>query len=197
MTENQETHLYESQAGPASRWQQFRATPEAEARLLLLIDGFSRKTTGPRTLEGRVKLAKLDFLLRYPHHLARVLERRNVDSRTRTEVVDIEDAAPIDSRMMRYRYGPWDPAYYALLGALIGRRLIQALPLSGSSGFGYRTTAEGERVTANLAADDCFGELNARIRILRRHLDLSGTALKNLLYDLPEVADATWKEDIQ
>ena len=28
----------------------YRATREAEARVLLLIDGFSRKTTGPRTL---------------------------------------------------------------------------------------------------------------------------------------------------
>ena len=44
----------------------YRASRDAEARVLLLIDGFSRKRTGPRTLEGRVESAKLDFLLRYP-----------------------------------------------------------------------------------------------------------------------------------
>lgn len=196
MTDNSKAIVGHSPSSGSSKWQQYRSSPEAEARLLLLIDGFSRKTTGPRTLEGRVKLAKLDFLLRYPRHLERVLERRNVDLRARTEILEIEDTAPIDSRMMRYRYGPWDPAYYAILGALIGRGLIQALPLSGSSGFGYRTTSRGETVSLNLADDESFGELHARVKILRRHLDLSGTTLKGLLYELPEVADATWKEDI-
>jgi hypothetical protein len=41
----------------------FAPTAEGEARLLLLIDAFS---AGGEHLQGRVKLAKLDFLLRYP-----------------------------------------------------------------------------------------------------------------------------------
>ena len=196
MTDNLEEIAGRSSNSGPSELQQYRSSPEAEARLLLLIDGFSRKTTGPRTLEGRVKLAKLDFLLRYPRHLERILERRNVGLRARAEVLEIEDTAPIDSRMMRYRYGPWDPAYYAILGALVGRGLIQALPLSGSSGFGYRTTSRGESISIILAKDESFGELASRVKILRRYLDLSGTTLKGLLYELPEVADATWKEDI-
>src|ERR1700761_7810045 len=99
----------------------YRATREAEARVLLLIDGFSRKATGPRTLEGRVKLAKLDFLLRYPRHLATVLASRGLRD-AELQILNRQDS-PLESRMMRYRYGPWDPSYFAVLGSLVGRKL--------------------------------------------------------------------------
>ena len=45
------------------RTEQFQPSLDSEGRLLLLIAAFSR---GNRVLEGRTKLAKLDFLLRYP-----------------------------------------------------------------------------------------------------------------------------------
>lgn len=176
---------------------QFRATPESQARVLLLIDAFTHlRGGGLRQLEGRVKLAKLDFLLRYPHHLARVLALRGVDQTVVSAVEDIEDSAPIDSRMMRYRYGPWDPAYYAILGSLIGRGLVEALPLAVGSGFGYRTTERGAEVAAGLRNDESYSELGNRAHILRRYLDKSGSTLKDLLYRLPEVADATWREEL-
>lgn len=175
----------------------FRATKEAEARLLLLIDAFSRKTGGPRELEGRVKLAKLDFLLRYPRHLSRILSLRGVNPKVVEGVLDIQDQAPIDSRMMRYRYGPWDPAYYALLGSLIGRGLVVAVPMAGRAGFGYRTTDLGMKLAEHLAQDESFAELKARTKVLRQHLDLSGTTLKNLIYELPEVANALWFEELE
>ena len=41
---------------------EFHPSLEGEARLLLLVEAFSR---GRKVLEGRTKLAKLDFLLRY------------------------------------------------------------------------------------------------------------------------------------
>jgi hypothetical protein len=49
----------------------FRPSVEGEARLLILIDAFSR---GRNSLEGRLKLAKLDFLLRYPRFFRRRFE---------------------------------------------------------------------------------------------------------------------------
>lgn len=180
-----------------ARLDQFRATPEAEARLLLLIDSFSRSGKSARTLEGRVKLAKLDFLLRYPGHLARILAIRNESAHTIATVLDIEDSAPIDSRMMRYRYGPWDPSYYALLGALIGRDLIESIPLPGSNGFGYRTNSRGAQLVVNLKDDESFSELSTRAQLLRRHLDLSGTTLKTLIYRLPEISNANWREELR
>mgnify|MGYP007019849246 FL=1 len=97
--------------------------------------------------------------------------------------------------MMRYRYGPWDPSYYAVLGSLIGRGLIEVTPLSGN-GFGYRTSAIGAQLASNLRADESFTHINARLQLLRRYLDKSGTTLKNYLYEIPEIADATWHEDL-
>jgi hypothetical protein len=173
----------------------FRPTREAEARLLLLIDAFSRKSNGtPRFLEGRVKLAKLDFLLRYPDYLQRILTAHGARP---ADVATIDSGeAPLDSRMMRYRYGPWDPSYYAVLGSLIGRGLVDVTPLSGSTGFGYRTSDKGCELAANLRDDEIFNRTSNRLKLLRRYLDLSGTTLKRYVYELPEITDATWHEEL-
>lgn len=173
----------------------YRATREAEARVLLLIDEFSRKTTGTRTLEGRVKLAKLDFLLRYPAHLATLLVRRGISESVR-KGLDLQDS-PLESRMMRYRYGPWDPSYFAVLGSLVGRGLVEVVPAQGTSALGYRTTDSGAALVVVLKDDGAFDDLIGRIKLLRRHLDLTGETLKRLLYDLPEVANATWHEELR
>lgn len=162
--------------------------------MLLLIDGFSRKTTGPRTLEGRVKLAKLDFLLRYPRHLATVLASRGLRDAER-QTLDRQDS-PLESRMMRYRYGPWDPSYFAVLGSLVGRGLIEVVPAEGSNALGYRTTESGAALAEHFKDDGAFEEVIGRITLLRRHLDLTGESLKKMLYDIPEVADATWREEL-
>ena len=173
----------------------YRSSREAEARLLLLIDAFSRSSRGPRTLEGRVKLAKLDFLLRYPRHLATVLaERGNGTPAARADLVDQD--SPLESRMMRYRYGPWDPSHFAILGALVGRGLIEVIPSATSHALGYRTTASGAALVEDLLTDGAFEELQERIVLLRRYLDLTGENLKKILYDLPEVADATWHQEL-
>lgn len=172
----------------------FRASREAEARVLLLIDGFSRKTTGPRTLEGRVKLAKLDFLLRYPRHLATVLAGRGLRDADR-QTLNRQDS-PLESRMMRYRYGPWDPSYFAVLGSLVGRGLIEVVPAEGTNALGYRTTEPGAALADHFKEDGAFEDVVGRITLLRRHLDLTGESLKKMLYDLPEVADATWNEEL-
>jgi hypothetical protein len=167
----------------------FRATPEAEARLLLLIDAFSRTRRGPRNLQGRIKLAKLDFLLRYPYYAARLLARVHASEE---EISDFtNEASPLEQRMVRYRYGPWDPAYYALLGSLIGRGLVEVVPFP--SGLGYRTTERGRQLAAELGEDDSHMPVKRRAELLRRRLDKSGTTLKNLIYqEVPEVSKARW-----
>lgn len=173
----------------------FRPSREAEARLLLLIDAFSHKRgAGKRYLEGRVKLAKLDFLVRYPRYLRRVLLSHGAKA---ADVATINpDEAPLDARMMRYRYGPWDPSYYALLGSLIGRGLVEVAPLAGTSGMGYRTSDIGAGLAADLGKDESYAQLVERMRLLRRYLDKPGATLKKYLYELPEIADAAWNEEL-
>lgn len=177
-----------------SRLQRFRAVPEAEGRVLLLIDAFSGSPDKPKSLEGRVKLAKLDFLVRYPKYLARVLQFRNVNETVLQSVPT--ETNPIQDRMIRYRYGPWDPAYYAVLGSLIGRGLIVAVPTA--NGIGYRTTQEGRALAGSLAADDVWEDVRALARLVKRHLDYSGSSLKDWLYAaIPEMANAEWHDELE
>jgi hypothetical protein len=166
----------------------FASTVEGEARLLLLIDAFSR---GEGTLQGRTKLAKLDFLLRYPRFFRRAMEIRRVSA-------ELPEPDPtennIEQRMVRFRYGPWDPAYYSLLGSLVGRGLITAIPTRRYVGF--RTTDSGRTVAAELARSDAWAEVSVRANLLRSTFRTQqGTFLKDWIYQhFPEVTQASWGE---
>ena len=172
----------------------FRALPEAEIRVLLLISAFSGTSSKPKELEGRVKLAKLDFLVRYPNYLARVLRIRGVEEASVAEIE--EKGSPLHDRMIRYRYGPWDPSYYAVLGSLIGRGLVDALPVP--RGIGYRTTTLGRSVVESLLSDGTWADIDAHAKLVKRHLDKAGTTLKKLLYEaIPEMTSADWYSELR
>jgi hypothetical protein len=168
----------------------FASSLEGEARLLLLIDAFS---TGSGTLQGRTKLAKLDFLLRYPKFFERAMALRNIKAG-----VERDEAAEnnIAQRMVRYRYGPWDPAYYALLGALLGRGLITTIPERNYLGF--RTTQRGREIAAELADSDAWAAVAARAKLLNRAFPTQrGSSVKKWIYDhFPEVTQAHWGEQL-
>ncbi|HEX8377851.1 MAG TPA: hypothetical protein VF602_08525 [Pedobacter sp.] len=167
----------------------FQPTFETEARLLLLINAFSSPV---KSLDGRTKLTKLDFFLRYPGYLKRGLEIRNPD--IQIEVRD-EEVINIEAKMIRYRYGPWDPSYFAVLGRLIGKGLIQIIP--SSRGIGYRTTEEGKQLSKKISSDENWQEVALRIKLLKRHFDLSGSSLMKFIYEhFPEVAGASWGDKL-
>lgn len=166
----------------------YAASVESEARLLLLIDAFSG---GKGTLQGRTKLAKLDFLLRYPLFFRRALQIRSVEA-------DLAGPSAsentIEQRMVRFRYGPWDPAYYALLGSLLGRGLIEAIPHARFIGF--RTTDAGHALAEELATTEAWADVAERARLLKRAFPTQGgTFLKDFIYQhFPEVTQASWGE---
>lgn len=164
----------------------FAGTLDGEARLLLLIDAFSSGSDG---LQGRTKLAKLDFLLRYPRFFNRAMRLRKVAVEAAGDPAEENN---IESRMVRHRYGPWDPSYYALLGALLGRGLITTVPQSNY--LSLRTTARGHEVAAELAATEAWEPVAERARLLRRTFATQrGTFLKNWVYQhFPEVTQASW-----
>lgn len=175
------------------RLARFRALPEAEGRVLLLINAFSGTVDKPRVLEGRVKLAKLDFLVRYPKYLVRVLQDRGVSENVISSVE--AEPTPLEDRMIRYRYGPWDPSYFAVLGSLIGRGLVDPIPFK--NGIGYRVTDRGRALADALFEDDTWSAVHQRTVVTRRHLDLSGTKLKDLLYEaIPEMTNADWHAEV-
>ncbi len=167
----------------------FMPTSEGEARVLLLIDAFSVRGN---SLEGRTKLAKLDFLLRYPLFLRRALAVRAPQQDWPLSGPDEEN---IENRMIRYRYGPWDPSYFALLGRLFGKGLVELVPIRG--GLGFRTTDRGSELAARLAATEPWADSQMLIGLLKRHFDLAGTSLKSFVYEhFPEVTGAKWGEQL-
>src|ERR1044072_440868 len=89
-------------------------------RLLVLLGAFGGRR-GDQPIEGLTKLAKLDFLLRYPVYLERALIARNAPEAA-AEVEDYERNS-VEAHIVRCRYGPWDHRYRRFLNILVGRGL--------------------------------------------------------------------------
>lgn len=167
----------------------FQPTVEGEARLLVLIAMFS---AGARCLEGRTKLAKLDFFLRSSPFLYRALLVRGVRA---ASIAHLDVRPDIETKMVRFRYGPWDPAHYAILGRLIGKCLIATMPYS--HGIGYRATSLGVDAADRLCLTREWADVRARAFLLRRHLDLSGSNLTKFIYEnFPEVSQSKWGDSL-
>lgn len=161
------------------------------ARLLLVValcgtpQGGSERRPG---VKGRTLLAKLDFFLRYPVYLARaaVLQGR------RLEIADLGLSTPdelgtVESRMVRYRYGPWDHVYYTALAYLIGKGLLHVEMEGGTEVF--RLTERGQAVASELADDPAYVDLAQRAKSVYRLFNrFSGSRLKDFIYaNFPEV----------
>lgn len=172
------------------RGELFQPTVEGEARVLLLIDAFSK---GNSTLEGRTKLAKLDFFLRYPLYLNRALTIRNGNEMVPPGAfISQED---IETKMVRYRYGPWDPAYYAILGRLIGKGLVESIFIE--KGVGYRSTEKGRKIARDLSSEEVWQDTAIKIALIKKHLNLSGSSLKKFIYEqFPEITRASWGQSL-
>ncbi len=165
----------------------FQPSLESEARILLLITSFS---SAKKFLEGRTKLAKLDFLLQYSEYLIRILTKhRNLPIDDITKIISLE--TNIESKMVRYKFGPWDPSHYAIIGRLVGKQLISY------SDKGFQTTDKGINISRKIANEPVWQETIRRIKLLKKHLNLSGNALKNLIYEfVPEVTNASWGDKL-
>src|SRR5690348_16157449 len=84
------------------------------ARVLLLI----RFCGSPRDdrerqpgIRGRTLLTKLDFFLRYPNYLSSAVEIRAREQGRAERAPVGPELDNVESRMVRYLYGPWDDIY--------------------------------------------------------------------------------------
>jgi hypothetical protein len=97
--------------------------------------------------------------------------------------------------MVRFRYGPWDPAYYALLGSLIGRGLVVVVP--ETRGLGFRTSERGSELASRLGRDPAWASVAQRCELLRNNFDLTGNTLRTFIYShFPEVVGARWGDQL-
>lgn len=161
-------------------------------RVLLLLKHFGPSQGHP--LKGLTKLAKLDFLLRYPMFTERILRARGIDWVLGTEPTDSERLA-VESRMMRYKYGPWDNRYYPILGSLIGLDLIGTERVGRT--FSMHLTEFGAVVANKLSVTLSWAQVDLRAGFLQERFDVSGSSLKAMIYrELPDVVDRPYRASI-
>lgn len=162
------------------------------ARLLVLIKAFARPDAP--AVEGITKLAKLDFLLRYPSCLEKALVARGVP--TKSIPVDDFERLTIEARMIRYRYGPWDHRYRRFLNILVARRLI-TVRTDGRT-IQIDLTQSGSLLSDKLVASEGFSRVYDRAVLLRKHLDLKARALMEFIYgQFPELTSLEFNEGIE
>ena len=108
-----------------------------------------------------------------------------------------DDEPPtIEHRMIRYRYGPWDPSHFAILGSLVGRGLVEVVHMPRYVGF--RTTDLGKQVATEISRTEAWEDVAQKTRLLRRAFATQGgNFLKQFIYDnFPEVTQAVWGEEL-
>lgn len=162
------------------------------ARLLLLVDSV---TAVAGLLDGLTKLAKLDFLVRYPSMLRRLLDEDDATFAGSPDARLVPVDAPVESRMMRYKYGPWDDSYYVLIGAMISRGLVEET--DGRGKIALRPTPLGRQVAADLREHEDWRDLADRCALVARRFDVAGSVLKARIYnELPDVVDRPQRSEI-
>ena len=162
------------------------------ARLLVLLNAFAGDD-GTGEVEGMTKLAKLDFLLRYPVMLERALQAK---ART-TRDVQLEDyeRQSVESEMVRYRFGPWDHRYREFLNLLIAKGLA-LVSIRGRTVI-ISLTPMGQSAAQQLTGSPLFATYTRRAALLKRHFDLTATNLMKFIYEtFPEIVTLRSNEAI-
>lgn len=162
------------------------------ARLLLLLKAAGGRAGKP--VQGIMKLAKLDFLLRYPNCLARILKELNRTSDA--QAIPEAERNTIEAKMIRFRYGPWDKRYRRWIGLLAAKGLAHTY-LEGKT-VNVKLTAAGQAIAENLGELDEFQPLVKRSHLIASTVgNFSATKLKDFIYKVfPEIVNMQWGEHI-
>lgn len=159
-------------------------------RILLLLNEFSGKGKGE--IEGLTKLAKLDFLLRYPVYLERALN--TLGKADKSNVKDYERRS-VESKMVRFKYGPWDFRYRRFINTLVGLGLVY-IRLEGRS-YNLGLTQKGLEIAKPLAAEPTFQDFIDRAKLIRINFNQSGTTLMRFIYKtFPEIGSLQYGDKI-
>jgi hypothetical protein len=164
------------------------------ARLLLLMSAHAHGRDKNKSIDGLTKLAKLDFLLRYPNCLERALKasNRSIDE---AKVKEFERTT-IESKMIRFRYGPWDHRYRRWVSLMAAKGLI-VVGVVGKTVHIWLTD-EGHDIASILSSAESYKILAERAAIVEKRFGgRSGTGLKDFIYEtFPELINMKWGEEI-
>lgn len=152
------------------------------ARLLILLDVFAKDKND--SIEGLTKLAKLDFLLRYPVMLERALETKNKP--TKSVELEEHERYSVESEMVRYRFGPWDHRYREILNVMVAQGLAKVI-VEGRKVV-VTLTDKGRENAKRLGQNRAFEPYIKRSKILKSNFDLTATNLMKFIYaTFPEI----------
>jgi hypothetical protein len=154
-----------------------------KSRLLLLLYVFAGENN-ENAIDGITKLAKLDFLLRYPTLLKYALEVKGIS--TKDLLIENHELYSVESEMVRYRFGPWDHRYRLYLNLLVGEGLIKIM--SEGRKVIISLTNYGFSIANKLSEISLLQIYIIRAGILKRHFNLSSTYLMKFIYEtFPEI----------
>ena len=162
------------------------------SRILILLKHLGGKNN--KELDGITKLVKLDFLLRYPKCLEKVAKELNFD--LIESALNKNELQNIESKMIRYKYGPWDSRYRRWIGILVAKDLVKTYA-RGRTVY-LRLTEIGLNISEKLIKTNVFNPLCFRSDLISRMVGkYSGTKLKNLIYQLfPEIVGLKFGKEI-
>jgi len=163
------------------------------ARLLLLLKAAAGRSDKP--VQGIMKLAKMDFLLRYPNCLVRALKA--VGKEALAQEIPEEERNTIEARMIRFRFGPWDSRYRRWIGLLVAKGLAHTY-LEGRT-VNVKLTDAGVNVASHIAELDEYRSLAHRSQMVSSAVgSFPATKLKDFVYQVfPEIVNMQWGRQIE
>lgn len=169
-----------------------------EVRLLVLMHAVT-PTASSEPIAGIMKLAKMDFMLRYPNVLARALERLHQEKASAARVarkIPDEQKHTIEGRMIRFRYGPWDARYRRWLAVLSSKGLVHVKKEGQTVRIGL--TQKGQAFSHRISELPEYADLVERAKMVRLAVgDMSATRLKDFVYKIaPEIVEMKWGDTI-
>ncbi len=162
------------------------------ARLLILLKALSGRNNS--AVDGIMKLAKLDFLLRYPSCLVRAL--RSLGKELQANEIDEIEQNTIEAKMIRFRFGPWDKRYRKWIALLVSKGLADTY-LSGNT-VKLKLTEKGLEVADSLCELEEFQDISKRSKLIKSAVgSYTGTKLKKFVYEVfPEIVQMKWGRSI-
>lgn len=162
------------------------------ARLIILISYFKDKQNQCK-INGLTKLAKLDFLLRYPTYLEHALVAIN-KLKDNVNIQEYEQNN-VESRMVRYHYGPWDHKYRRLINEMVSKSIAWVEIDNRTTYIGL--TSFGLKLADEFINNEDFIDVAQRSEILKKYFDIRGTQLKDFIYDtFPSISSLRMGDEI-
>jgi hypothetical protein len=171
-----------------------------EARLLLLLKAAAGKEESAKPLEGIMKLAKMDFLLRYPNILVRALNvigESKKSALAAAALIPEQDRDTIEARMIRFRFGPWDTRYRRWLSILVAKQL--AVVFREGRTVKIQLSKNGMLLADRLAESEPFKPLAERAKVVNSAVgNMPSTKITAFVYKIaPEIVNMKWGNAIE